>query len=359
MTMPFSGQISLGDARTELSADYAPTSQITLNDTAVRTLFERSVAGTNIGLADGYGKSNRKSLPVIFTTNHTNFTINMSSLSGYIAGKTDVTVTINSGVYVYSTSTSSAALTISGGTAGDTVTIINNGYIMGMGGNGGSNRPGFPGGTAINLGVNATINNTNASAYIGGGGGGGGSGGAQLGISGGGGGAGGGNGGTGAVASNFLYPGGSGGAVGASGSAGTTGTAQVATAGGGGGGGAGGGGGSSAGGVDFGSMARIPVGGGGGGGGRVFTGSSGAGGTVIQEFYGGTNGGSGGAGNANGGDSLGVGAAAGGGGGWGARGGASPYYGYTGGNGGKAVNLNGKSITWVSNDTTRVYGSVS
>jgi hypothetical protein len=27
--------------------------------------------------------------------------------------------------------------------------------------------------------------------------------------------------------------------------------------------------------------------------------------------------------------------------------------------GGKAVNLNGYSVTWVSGDTTRVYGSVS
>jgi hypothetical protein len=30
-----------------------------------------------------------------------------------------------------------------------------------------------------------------------------------------------------------------------------------------------------------------------------------------------------------------------------------------GGAGGKAVNLNGYSVTWVGSDTTRVYGSVS
>ena len=46
----------------------------------------------------------------------------------------------------------------------------------------------------------------------------------------------------------------------------------------------------------------------------------------------------------------------GGGGGWGASGG-SGYAG--GGSGGKAVNLNGKSVTWTSGDTTRVYGAVS
>ena len=125
--MPFSGQISLGDARTELSADYAPTSQITLNDTAVRSLFTKSGDSTNIGLADGYGKAFRRVLSSLFTTSQANYGISMSSLSGYVAGKTDLTITINSGVYIYSTSTSSAALTISGGTAGDTVTLINNG----------------------------------------------------------------------------------------------------------------------------------------------------------------------------------------------------------------------------------------
>jgi hypothetical protein len=30
-----------------------------------------------------------------------------------------------------------------------------------------------------------------------------------------------------------------------------------------------------------------------------------------------------------------------------------------GGSGGKAVNLNGKTVTWVSGNTTRVYGAVS
>jgi len=45
-----------------------------------------------------------------------------------------------------------------------------------------------------------------------------------------------------------------------------------------------------------------------------------------------------------------------GGGGWGASGGS---FRYSGGAGGKAVALNGNSITWVSGNTTRVYGAVS
>jgi hypothetical protein len=47
---------------------------------------------------------------------------------------------------------------------------------------------------------------------------------------------------------------------------------------------------------------------------------------------------------------------AGGGGGWGASGGTGSS---GGGAGGKAVNLNGRTATFVSSDTTRVYGSVS
>ena len=189
MTMPFSGQISLGDARTELSADYAPTSQITLNDTSVRTLFSRSGDSTNIGLADGYGKSYRKPASLVFTSNHTNYSINISSISGYISGKTDVTLTINSGIYVYSTSTSTAAITISGGTADDTVTLVNNGgYILGAGGRGGDGgganpaRPGNPGaagGTAIS--VSRAVRITNNGLIAGGGGGGGGGGGFNTG----------------------------------------------------------------------------------------------------------------------------------------------------------------------------------
>lgn len=241
MTMPFSGEISLGDARTELSGDYAPTSQITLNDTAVRSLFTKSGDSTNIGLADGYGKSNRKSLPVIAST-QTNLSINVSTLSGYVAGKSDITITINSGTIISSTSTGSPALTITGAVAGDTVTLINNGTIVGRGGQGGnggggnlqSPSAGGSGGTAISLGCAVSIRN---NGTIGGGGGGGGGGsqysGAQtVGTLGGGGGGGAGygsggnyNGGTGTANSgggggSNGSAGGSGGGLGASGATG-------------------------------------------------------------------------------------------------------------------------------------------
>ena len=53
----------------------------------------------------------------------------------------------------------------------------------------------------------------------------------------------------------------------------------------------------------------------------------------------------------------------GGGGGWGASGGGSAVgpttNAYSAQAGGKAVDLNGKTVTWVNGDTTRVYGAIA
>jgi hypothetical protein len=58
---------------------------------------------------------------------------------------------------------------------------------------------------------------------------------------------------------------------------------------------------------------------------------------------------------------LGVPYGSGGGGGWGAAGGSCLNAGSSGAGaaGGKAVALNGKTVTWVSGNTTRVYGAIS
>ena len=145
--------------------------------------------------------------------------VNVPALTNYVAGKTDITVTINSNVYVYGITptlsssavpgnTTASALEIIGGTSGDTISIINNGYIAGYGGDGNS-LTGFVtscasysvffsaptnGGPAIavvsSTGCPVTITNT---GYIAGGGGGGGGTGDTGGLAyGGGGGAGGG-----------------------------------------------------------------------------------------------------------------------------------------------------------------------
>ena len=277
----------------------------------------------------------RRALAYTFSASTANASLNVSTLAGYIAGYCDITITINSGVYLYSTSVANSGLTLTGGATGDTITIVNNGYIMGQGGNGvfGATA-GNAGGPALSIAYPVTINNTNPAAYIGGGGGGG----RGTPGSGGGGGAGGGSG-----SPTPTQGAGGGGAIGASGGNGTT------TNGGAFGGGAGGGGG---------GYIQTPKGvtanGGGGGGGRIFPGVGGAGGSgsVGQTPY---KGGAGGSANAAGGPTAS--SSSGGGGGWGASGGSTPQG--SGGSGGRAVTLNGKTVTWVSGDTTRVYGAVS
>ena len=134
----------------------------------------------------------RKALTYTFSTSTANASLNVTTISGYSAGQSDITITVNAGIYLYSTSVGTPGLTISGPTTGDTITLVNNGYIMGQGGAGAaSNSPSAnPGGTALSIGYPITINNTNPAAYIGGGGGGG-----RSAVGGGGGGAGGGNGG--------------------------------------------------------------------------------------------------------------------------------------------------------------------
>lgn len=371
MTTP-SGQISLNDVNVELG--FAGTTLITMNQSDVRTLAGVGGSGTPISMQNLQGKSNRVAISYTYSSNTTNASLNLSGLGGYSAGKTDFTITVDSGVYVYSTSTGTYALNLSGATTGDTVTIVNNGYIMGMGGAGGFNTDssggaGGSGGPAINLGIGVNPTITNTSGYIGGGGGAGGAGnfGNNYASSGGGGGAGGGAGG-----SVIQASGGAGGGPGATGSGGGGSVYQTA---------------------------------GGGGGGRILPGSGGAA-RVVSGYgsrsggAGGGSGGSGGAGKdiqpAKGGYYF-MGNGGGGGGGWGASGGACQLAGAfgapsgtvtsgaggsagaTGGNavvnfgtpqterigapgsGGKAVNLNGKSITWTggSASSSRVYGAVS
>lgn len=322
------------------------TTQISLNDAAVRSLA--GVASGQITMpTDFYGKSNIVTISYTFTSNTANASLAMSSISGYSAGKSIITITVNNGVYLYATTTGGYGLNLTGGTTGDTVTLVNaGGKIMGMGGagaasaSGGSNgaRSGSAGGPALNigLGVNITIDQTNASAYIGGGGGGGGANadGGNNGV-GGGGGAGGGGGGNSYRGNDcgpcFYVGGGGGGSVGASGSNG-------------------------------GFCIFVW---GGGGGGRIFPGTR-----QTQQGRGGQAGGAGGGNGAGfgyggaGGEAgqtwgYSSGSGASGGGGWGSVGGTVTNGPGPGGAAGKAINLNGKTVTWVSGVSSRVYGAVS
>lgn len=378
MTLPASGPISINNINVELGV--AGTTTASLGQASFRSLA--GVASGPISMSNFYGKSNRVALSYVFSANTANANINLASLSGYVSGRSDITITINSGVYVYATTTANAGLTITGGTSGDTLNIVNNGFILGMGGspsnpasidpNGSTPLTSNPGGNALSISYPCTINNTNASAYIAGGGGSGGGGWAwtpAYGIrnlsSGGGGGAGGGIGGS---SMNFdasgvgtvVKAGGSGGAVGVSGSDGLS-NGQSGTYG----YQSGGGGGRVLPGTDksrsfntTSTAGQYLAGlGNSGGGVGAFYGNATSGVTLIasQKGGGGTN-----AGTTS--YTSGTCVQGGSGGGWGASGSSGQTNSTVqnpGGSGGKAVSLNGNSVTWVSGNTTRVYGAVS
>jgi hypothetical protein len=362
VTFPDGTTTPAADVNTQFSpyiTDTANVMVIGANTNGAPVYF---VGSTGVKTPVGTQTTSRPAVSYTYSASTANAALNITTLAGYVAGITDVTITVDTGIYIYSTSISTPALTLTGGSTGDTITLVNKGYIMGMGGKGGGSTAAAAGvlaqtgGTALSLGFNTTVNNTNASAYIGGGGGGGGAGNAmsgavtQRGVAGGGG-AGGGAGGdnvwfSGCCGTTEYKSGGAGGGIGASGANGGIYTLN-------------------------GFNESV----GGGGGGRVFPGTGGAGGYYTYAASGGTAGGggassnqvggSGGSGSSAGGSQGGT-YGAGGGGGWGASGGT----GWTGGGGsgstyaasgagGKAVALNGKTVTWVSGNTTRVYGAVS
>lgn len=222
MTTP-SGTISLANVNTELGL--AATTTISMNQTNVRTLA--GVPSGAISMQNLQNKSNRVTASATITSNTNNYTLNTAQAPGYSAGTTDMTLTINPGVYVSSSSTGSYALTVdTSWSPGDTVTIVNNGVVVGRGGNGGDGRkwvlngkeiavyaPGTPGtaaGPALLTQRAVSINN--ASGRIAGGGGGGGAGGAiptnqsyGIGENGGGGGIGNGSGGSRSITINDPY----------------------------------------------------------------------------------------------------------------------------------------------------------
>ena len=59
-------------------------------------------------LASGSG---RNAISVTISADTTDYTLTASSLSGYQSGKTDVTFTVDTGIYLYSTATGTPALT--------------------------------------------------------------------------------------------------------------------------------------------------------------------------------------------------------------------------------------------------------
>jgi hypothetical protein len=199
-----------------------------------------------ISMSDFYGKQLASpTFSFTITSHQDRANLRTLALNAGWNGSSAVVATLASGVWIYSATTATAALTIDGSFPNG-VTFINNQYVAGMGGNGGSGNSGvgLAGGPALSVSTYVTIYNY---GYIAGGGGGGGAGGyggtnTYTFSGGGGGGAGGtglgtsigGTGGTGLGTTpianganggnNYANSGGAGGGAGGSSSAGTGGT---------------------------------------------------------------------------------------------------------------------------------------
>lgn len=183
MTLPASGAISISQVSVELGR--ASTATTSLGESAVRTLA--GVSSGAISLSNLYGKANQFSFTI--STNQIDLNLRNLAISNGWNGTSALAVTIASGVYIYSNSTGTPALTINGSFPSG-ITLINNGTIEGRGGNGGaggnvvstSASPGAVGGgggTALSVSVATSI--TNNGVIAGGGGGGGGGGGTRYG----------------------------------------------------------------------------------------------------------------------------------------------------------------------------------
>jgi hypothetical protein len=183
MALPASGAISLGQVHTELGQSATTTSS--LGDTDVRTLL--GVASGAISLSNAYGKSNTATYNVTVTTNTANYNLHNAVVTAGWNGTSvcTVTCTINASVWVYANSNGVYGFATGTFPAGSSVTIINNGLIVGCGGAGGAGgvassgaggagTAGSAGGPALNATVNISI--TNNGWILGGGGGGGGGG---------------------------------------------------------------------------------------------------------------------------------------------------------------------------------------
>lgn len=93
------------------------------------------------------GSDNRVAIALALSSNQANYVLNTAKAGGgYVAGSTDITLTINAGVVIGSTSTSSYALDVdTSWAAGDTIKVISAGTVEGKGGAGGAPNSGAGG----------------------------------------------------------------------------------------------------------------------------------------------------------------------------------------------------------------------
>lgn len=191
MTTPV-GTIGLSDVNAELG--FSPTALITMNDAAVRTLAGVGGAGTVISMNDLRGKTDRVVIPLTISADTLNYDVFSNRGPTYVAGESDITVTIDAPVVVGSATIPAYAFSIpSEFDPADNITVINNGIITGTGGGGGNGgrapptpaggsagTAGGSGGSAVFAARPVVI--TNNGTLAGGGGGGGGAGGFSNGV---------------------------------------------------------------------------------------------------------------------------------------------------------------------------------
>ena len=186
MPIPASGTISMNTLATE----FGGTVPHSLNEYyRGGGLVPNSPSNTSvptsgqIALNNFYGTQNRVSISIPISAPAYNYDVYTNRSPAYVAGSSDITVTVAAPATVGSTSTGTYSLLVpSAFNPADTVTIVNNGVIQGMGGGGGAGGPptgpsgnggaGATGGNAIYVNRPTTI--TNNSVIAGGGGGGGG-----------------------------------------------------------------------------------------------------------------------------------------------------------------------------------------
>jgi hypothetical protein len=149
MALPSSGAISLSQVNVELGL--SASAQISMNDAALRTLF--GVASGAISMSQGYGKANQFAFSF---AGGTNVDLRTAALNAGWNGTSRVIAT-NNGT-INSGSTGSYALTISGSFPGG-VEFINNGLIVGRGGNGGKGGNGVATDSGSQTGYTNGINN--------------------------------------------------------------------------------------------------------------------------------------------------------------------------------------------------------
>ena len=175
MALQTSGQISLNDLHIE--AGGVSGTECSFNDTDIRSIISVGDQHGNHAISLYYGASSEQAFTI--SSNQTNLNLETYLTNAGWNGSATAVVTINSGVWIISNVYTTAALTISNA-FNNKLQLINNGIIMGKGGNGqyrqssaGSTYGVQYGGDAVSNAATGVVFTNNSGAYLAGGGGGG------------------------------------------------------------------------------------------------------------------------------------------------------------------------------------------